>query len=210
VLAFLLIGSWRSPGACYPAAMRKHCNSRTGRRFVAIFAAAGVSLFGANAARALPLAYDCDTAAGSYSEISQQQAAPPYRVTGRLTALQRRTHERFLPSAQIRLEGADQRSSVVLRMVPTTRDGDRFTVALATTQDADRDRDREPQADLLITVGINQPVPFELSVSEGEASVRVGVERRTVPLRLGRGARLRILCSTGEFLFDELDWSAGA
>jgi hypothetical protein len=160
-------------------------------------------VLGHGTAQAAPVNYDCDTNEGSYSELSQVQAGPDYHVRGTIRPLQVRAHERYLPSAQIRLENAAETEAIAVQLVG--RQGtDQFDILVTLGAG--------PSATLartsIGTLRLNQSVPFDLAVSSaGEASVRIGVERRTFRVALGAGAKLSVICSTGEFEFSGLDWN---
>lgn len=155
-------------------------------------------------AAAAPLLWNCDTAEGSYSVLAQVQSGPGYRVSGTLTPRSVRRHRQYAPSAQVRLQSADEANAIALRWTSPRSDG-AFDVYVAVTSGAGA----EPVETPIGGQRLNQAMPFELTVSNtGEASLRVGVERRGFRAPLGSGARLEVICSTGEFEFDALDWGS--
>ena len=163
---------------------------------------AGFGLLGASGAQAAPIHYDCDTNEGSFSVIEQVEAGPVYHVRGSITPLQWRTHERWLASAQIRLENADGSRSIAVQVIraPSAERAD-FGVQSR--------NGGEPSTIGLGQVGLNEHLPFDLSVlPSGDAVVIMGAERRVFHLDLGRNAKMSVLCSTGEFEFGDLDWGA--
>jgi hypothetical protein len=165
--------------------------------------AAGLFLATAGAA-APPLSYDCDTNEGSFSQLAQDQPGPAYRVRGTITPLQSRTHERFLPSAQVRLESRDRTHGIAVQLVSLRRD-DHFDIVVALGGGTSANRERTPAG----TARMNEAVPFDMTVSaRGDAVVTVGSERLTFLVDLGPGARLYVICSTGEFDFQNLEWGA--
>ena len=67
----------------------------------------------------------------------------------------------------------------------------------------------EPITDRVGDVGLNEALAFDLSVlASGDAVVTLGSERKVVHLDLGRNAKVSVICSTGEFLFGDLDWGS--
>ena len=57
------------------------------------------------------------------------------------------------------------------------------------------------------TLGLNEAAAVDLTVpATGEAVATVGAERRSVHIDLGPNAKMSVACSTGEFLFGDLDW----
>jgi hypothetical protein len=159
--------------------------------------AAGLVLAAEGAAAAAPLNYDCDTGDGHFSELSQVQAGSAYRLRGTITPLRWGAHERWAPSAQIRLENGSRSIAVRLMRAPGEP---RATFSIEVSSGG------EPQRTLLGRVGLNEVLPFDLSLgASGDAAVQVGTERRTFHLDLGPNAKVSAVCSTGDFLFGGLD-----
>jgi len=160
-------------------------------------AAAGLMLAAGSAAAAAPLTYDCDTNEGSFSELSQVQAGPAYHVRGTITPLRWAEDRRWAPSAQARLENGSR--SIAVRIMRAPREP-QATFSIEVTDGG------EPQTTVLGRVGLNEALPFDLSLAaSGDAAVQVGTERRTFHLDLGPNAKASVVCSTGDFLFGELD-----
>ena len=163
---------------------------------------AGLGLLGAAGAQAAPIHYDCDTNEGSFSVIDQVETGPAYHVRGSITPLQWRTHERWLASAQIRLENADGSRAIAVQVVRAPG-AERADFGVETRGGG------QPGTIGLGQVGLNEHLSFDLSVlPSGDAVVTIGTERRVFHLDLGRNAKLSVLCSTGEFEFGDLDWGA--
>lgn len=160
-----------------------------------------LGLSGATAAAAAPVTYDCDTNEGSYSSIEQVQAGPTYHVRGTITPRQWREHERFLPSAQVRLESRDGSRAIAVQMI-RDHGAAQARFGVQSTQGT--------AVETLGEAAIDQAVPFDISVlASGDAVVALGAERRVFHLDLGRGAKVKVICSTGEFEFSDLDWTVG-
>jgi len=153
----------------------------------------------AQTAVAAPVDYDCDTPAGSFSEISQVQVGPAVHVRGTITALQWREDRRWSPLGQVRVENGDRTRSIAVRVVRIPRQA-------RATFDVTVQTGGEPQTTRLGEVALNEAVPFELQLlPSGDAIAVVGGERRVFRLDLGRNVKIKTICSTGEFLFGGLD-----
>jgi hypothetical protein len=157
--------------------------------------------FAAGEAGASPLVYDCDTEEGSYSQLSQVQAGPAYHVRGTITPLQVRSHDRFLPMAQIRIDNSDRSGGIAVQLASMHRD-DHFDIVVAKGAGRNSELQRTPAG----TSRMNETVPFELSVSpDGNAIAIVGQQRVSLHVNIGRGGSVLAICSTGEFEFGELE-----
>lgn len=161
--------------------------------------AAGLWLAAGSAAAAAPVNYDCDTGDGNFSELSQVQAGPAYHLRGTITPLRWGAHDRYAPSAQARLENGDRSRSIAVRLVRAPGEP-RATFSIEVGSGG------SPQTAVLGLVGLNEALPFDVSLAaSGDAVVLVGTERRTFHLDLGPNAKVSVVCSTGDFLFGGLD-----
>ncbi len=150
-------------------------------------------------AAAVPINYDCDTAPSSYSMIDLVQPGPDYRITGRITPVQWRRGP-WQPVATVGLISSDNRNVVALRIARTG--GGPAAITLQSMVKGDQ---RLTDAG---TVGLKQQVPFELALVNGKATLRVGAKSVTTEMVLGAGAKVQVTCSTGQFMFKDLDWEA--
>jgi hypothetical protein len=82
-----------------------------------------VAAFGslATTAHAAPMSYDCDTAAGRFSELKQVQSGPAYRISGRVAANELAVDKRWVPVANVTIKSADNQSLAMLRLTAPTR-----------------------------------------------------------------------------------------
>lgn len=169
------------------------------RTTIGMAAAAALMLAAQGAAAAAPVTYDCDTGQGNFSELSQVQPGPAYRLRGTITPLRWDSHERWAPSAQARLQNGDGSRWIAVRIMRAPG-VERATAAIEVNSGG------SPQTTSLGWVGLNEALPFDISLSAaGAAVVLAGTERRTFRLDLGANAKVSVVCSTGEFLFGALD-----
>lgn len=153
----------------------------------------------AEAATAAPVNYDCDTPAGSFSELSQVQAGPAFHVRGTITPLQWRDHRRWAPLGQVRIETSDRSRSIAVRVIrPRGAERAEFDIAV--------DNGSGVVSSELGSLALNEALSFDISlIANGDTVVQIGAERRSYRLDLGRNVQVSAVCSTGEFLFRELD-----
>lgn len=148
---------------------------------------------------AAPIDYDCDTAAGHFSEISLHQAGPDYRVRGSITPLLRRSHVQYVATATVFIYSADRQRTVAVQIMRGT--GSRYEVTTHRVTGGDIGRAS------LRPVRTGEAVPFELVSTSNGTFAMVGEQRIDLGPPIGAGARLSITCSTGRFRFSGLDWS---
>ena len=169
------------------------------RLMIKMAAIATATLF-VQRAIAAPVDYDCDTPAGSFSELSQTQAGPAYQLRGSITPRQWRDDRRWASVGQIRLENGDRSRSIALKVVRQPRTAQ---AAIEVTLQSGG----EPRTETLGAVALNQAVPFELRLDPaGEGVVVMGGQRRAFHLDVGPNAKVQVICSTGEYLFSGFDF----
>ena len=157
-----------------------------------------VAAFAAPApAGAAPLSYDCDTGPGRYSELKRTEPGPAYSVSGRIAAIELGLHKRWLPSGQVVIESADGLRSARLQLVATTRQAPLDVVLLT-------DRDGEAGTQRLGQVGLNEALAFSMTVAGGRARVEIGTMRGEAEVDVGAAASVGVVCSTGNFHFEDL------
>jgi len=159
--------------------------------------------FGSAAAAAAPIRYDCDTAAGSFSEIEQGQKGPAYAVAGTVEPVQLRTHEQWLPAAA-RVDSNDGKRSVALQLVPEVRGGSTFAIVAVSADDDKKGRTR------LGKIALGETLAFSIRAVGGSVRVEAAGKVATMPVAIGGGGRVGVSCSTGQFKFETLDLEAAA
>ena len=154
----------------------------------------------ASAADAAPLSYDCDTTPGHYSELKQVQSGPAYRISGRIAANELATDKRWAPGANVMIESADGQTRAGLRLLAPTRRAP-LDVVLSITKAGKTD------VQTLGHVGLSEELAFVVTVAEGRARVEIGTMRGEAPVDIGAGASVAVVCSTGNFHFNDLRFS---
>lgn len=161
----------------------------------AIFAASA-----APAVQAAPMTYGCDTAAGRFSAIEVNVPSAGFVVSGTITPNEYRKDPKWGPTVYVRIDSADDQNGAQVRFSgdPKAKDGIIVLSGIA----AGAERKGDPQLAM-----IGQPFDFRIQVvSASEVLVMAGGRKATLPAALGDKAKLTIGCSTGDFVFSNLDW----
>jgi hypothetical protein len=149
-------------------------------------------------AHAASIKFDCDTAAGAFSEISVPQSGPAYRIAGSVSARKYRVDGQWAPAATVGLMSADGKSSGAIRLqAPTGRGAVELVV-----------QSRKNGKDYGTVVGTlkkEEVATFSLEAVDGKMTIRTAGKTFDGP-DVGIGASVNVTCSSGEFLFENLDW----
>jgi len=154
----------------------------------------------ASAANAAPFSYDCDTGAGRFSELKQTHPGPQYRISGRMAANELGTDKRWAPVANVTIESADGQSRAMLRLMAPTRRAP-LDVVLSITKAG------KTEVQTLGQVGLSEELTFVLTAAQGRARVEIGTMRGEAAIDVGGGASVAVVCSTGNFHFNDLRFS---
>jgi hypothetical protein len=165
-------------------------------RWVALLAAAAAGVSATEAAAPQRLSFNCDAPPGELSTMDQDRLAGANAISGNLRAIEGREDNNLNPTATVRL--ASHKDFVALQIAPTEHNSSRWVV-LVRNGDA-----REEERTLLGEVGLNETMPFR--VTRNGKDVIIEAAGRSVAVRQSfRGAPdMGVTCSTGHFLFDNL------
>jgi hypothetical protein len=160
------------------------------------------AVFGAlsGTAQAAPLSYDCDTTPGHYSELKQVQSGPAYRISGRIAANELASDKRWAPGANVTVESADEQNRAGFRLIAPTRKAP-LDVVLSITKAG------KTETQTLGQIGLSEELAFVVTVAEGRVRVEIGTMRGEAPVDIGAGASVAVVCSTGNFHFNDLRFS---
>lgn len=161
-------------------------------------------------ALAAGITYDCDTAAGHFSELVLPSAGASFLVSGNVQLNALAASKTYAPSARIQISSAGapgQSPSVYagfsLTALPT--DAKKAPAGSSAVQmlsyNMNGKKDEMLPLSLLTKPGTVQP--FRLSYDGSQVIVNLGSESRRFPLKAAEPV-VRIVCSTGEFLFTDL------
>jgi hypothetical protein len=155
-----------------------------------------------SAAVAAPMTYGCDTPADHFSAIEQQVSLTSFSIKGSVQPNEFRKGK-FSPLAQIYLQSPDKKYRWALQVIALEAKAKDAFVFLDMT---DNGKDSEPFP--IGTVKIGEKLPFDVSITDGtKIKFRIGNMEGNPDLNLGSQATLNIVCSTGDFVFSDLEWS---
>jgi hypothetical protein len=168
-----------------------------------IFAGLIVSYFLATAANSAPITYGCDTPADRFSAIEQNVDLKNFSIKANIQPNEFRKGK-YSPLAQIFFESMDEKSRWAVQVIAPDHKSKAALVYLNMTVDGKTD---EPF--LIGNVNIGQRLPIEVSVTDGyKFKFKIGEMDGNPELKLGSQAKLNIICSTGDFVFSDLEWSS--
>jgi hypothetical protein len=170
-------------------------------RLVSMAAAAAAAMAaGGSIAEAAPVLFDCDAGSGTYSNIDIPQPGPNYRIVGRLSVSELRFDKDWYPVANARLLAADKKSAVGIRV---RRLPGNYPIELVLqTWIGGKERNR-----VLARLRKGEAAPFSIETTGGVTRVEAGGQSLVVEPVIGANAKIQIACSTGQFSFEDLDWS---
>lgn len=162
------------------------------------------------AAAAAGITYDCDTAADHFSELVLPSPGASFVVSGsvQLRALAR--SKTYVPLARIQIASAGSPGQSpeafagftlsALAADPKKTPGGEAAIQMLSYNSAGAKDEPLP---LSLTTRPGTVQPFTLSYDGSQVIVNLGKEARSFPLRAASPV-VRIVCSTGEFLFTDL------
>ncbi|MBK8375276.1 hypothetical protein [Sphingorhabdus sp.] len=153
-------------------------------------------------AMAAPITYGCDTPADRFSAIEQQVSLSSFSIKGAIQPNEFRKGK-YSPLAQIFLDSADQKYRWAMKVIALDSKAKDAFVFLEMTENG-----KESDPFLIGSVKIGAKLSFNISVTEGKIiKFRIGEMDGNPELNLGSQATLNIICSTGDFVFSDLEWS---
>jgi hypothetical protein len=138
------------------------------------------------------MSFDCDVPAGHFSAIDTSTGGD-VTITGSITPRLTRRDERWMPSATVQLKG---QGTGIIAVRLTADDGKNFVARI--------ERNKESKEVAIGKAG--QPVQFRIAVTDGTAQISIGSLEAAYPLQRDQEIGLKIGCSTGNFLFENVDW----
>lgn len=154
------------------------------------------------AANATPITYSCDTPADRFSVIIQNVNLKNFSLKSSIQPNVFRKGK-YLPLAQIYFESLDEKNRWALRMIAPEYKSKTALIYLEMTIDGKTD---EPF--LIGSVNIGKQLPVKITVNDGsKINFKIGEMEGHPELKLGDQAKLNIICSTGDFVFSDLEWT---
>jgi hypothetical protein len=151
---------------------------------------------------AKPMTYGCDTAADRFSALEQQVDLKTFTLSTQIQPNEFRKGE-YAPLAQIYLESADEKNRWAVKLIAP---GHKAKAALVYLERTENGKDDEPFP--IGAVQLGDKLTISLKVSDGKKiSFKIGDLDGSPEMDLGETGKLAVICSTGDFVFSDLEWS---
>ena len=151
---------------------------------------------------AKPMTYGCDTAADRFSALEQQVDLRTFTLSTQIQPNEFRKGE-YAPLAQIYLESADEKNRWAVKLIAP---GHKAKAALVFLERTENGKEEEPFP--IGSVKLGEKLSISLKVTDGKKiSFKIGDLDGNPEMNLGETASLAVICSTGDFIFSDLEWS---
>ena len=150
------------------------------------------------AGQSAPGKFDCDAPPGTYSQFDIPQTGPQYHVSGSVSAERYRSDGHWGATATIGLISSDQKAYAGIQLRQIAR-GDDVVLVIQTSANG------KGADNIVRSYGKKEPVTFSIDGSEGRITILAAGKSFAAP-DVGTGSLLRLSCSTGEFIFQDLTW----
>jgi hypothetical protein len=155
----------------------------------------------AGEARAAKLEYNCDTTPDHFSELKLTQPGPAYAMTGSMTARGLYRGKDFATIGSVNLAAADDSWSVRVALTGVAKTSDKILVGQLRVT-----RNGKTEEVSFGAFNANAPVPFALTLdAAGNGRASLGGQTLPVPIKASGPVTASVICSTGEFLFTDLE-----
>ncbi|MEA3038251.1 MAG: hypothetical protein QOE79_764 [Sphingomonadales bacterium] len=173
--------------------------------------AAGLACWASPApAAAAGITYDCDTAADHFSELVLPAADPSFIVSGNVQLNVLAPSKKYVPVVRVQISsssapGTSPQASAGFSLTVVPADPKKTpsgapAIQMLSYTSSGKDDESLPLS-LMTKPGTVQP--FTLSYDGSQVSVNLGNDVKILPLKVADPV-VRIVCSTGEFLFTNL------
>lgn len=170
------------------------------RQFKMILALAGLG-FASSAAQAAPMTFGCDVPPDRFSAIEQPISTQSFSFKTVLEPVEFRKGK-YAPLAQVYITSADGKKHFGIKLI-ASGPKDKFAILNIDVVRNGEDADGMP----LGVVNLSEKLPIEFTVTNGAVTFKVGDQTGTPQVNFGNSAELNIICSTGEFVFHDMDWT---
>ncbi|MEM6827744.1 MAG: hypothetical protein AAF553_07350 [Pseudomonadota bacterium] len=148
--------------------------------------------------------FACDTASGRFSEFKIPVNAARFTLSGSLSPALFRAHDQATPNAIVGVQSSQTGEAMYIRAAAPNSQSPGAMVT------AELLREGQREAREIGTLAIGNVVGFAIIyVQGGQSRIVVGEQVVNVNADLGASYDLRLNCSTGDFVFDELVWQVG-
>lgn len=151
-------------------------------------------------AAAASITYGCDTAAGRFSAIELEVPSTGFEVSGSITPNEFRKDKTWAASAWVRIDAVDEQNAAEVRFTGVSPSKDGLITLSGKSEGSERKGD--PQLGKIAA-----PFAFSIKVvSPAEVLLMAGNQKAKLLVTMGDKVKLTIGCSTGDFVFSNLEW----
>lgn len=155
------------------------------------------------AAHAGPINYDCDTPADKFSSLDISTDTTRFIVKGKIAAAVFRAGK-YLPVANVHVGAPRGSDGVLLRLMAPSGTAKQAEIIVQTMQGS------KPIKRVLGQILLGESLDFSIEVLPNAAvNLTVNGQQMSLKTEFASSSNLTISCSTGEFKFDNLEWSSG-
>jgi hypothetical protein len=165
-------------------------------RWISVLAATAAGFSAGEAAAPQAMSFNCDAPPGELSTMDRDRLAGANAISGNLRAIEGREDNNLDPTATVRF--ASRKDFVALQLAPTSHDSGRFVIVVR-KGDA-----HEEERTLLGEVGLNEAMPFRVTRSGKDIIIEAAGQSVSVRQSFRGAPSMGVTCSTGHFLFDNL------
>jgi len=165
-------------------------------RWIGVLAATAAGFSASEAAAPQTMSFNCDAPPGELSAMDQNRLAGANAISGNLRAIEGREDSNLDPTATVRF--ASRKDFVALQLAPSSHNSGRFVIVVR-QGDA-----QQEERTLLGEVGLNETMPFRVTRSGKDVIIEAAGQSVSVRQSFHRAPYMGVTCSTGHFLFDNL------
>jgi hypothetical protein len=166
-------------------------------RLIAIAAGAALALSASEAAAPQILSFNCDAVPGEVTAMDQARLTAATAISGSFRAIQARHDNSVSPVATVKL--ASDKDFVALQITPIEPNSSTFLIFVRNGDAKEEERTMLGQAEL------NQPVPFRIARNGKQVDVSAAGQSLSLRQSFRGTPSLGVTCSTGQFLFENLE-----
>ena len=168
-------------------------------------ALAAILATGASApVQAEPMRFACDAPSGRVTGFQIPVDAKRFRIVGTVKPAAFRPHESFTPTATVELRARGSNNKMVMQLVAPSAQAAGANLTLRQINGSD------DKSSPVGNLAIGKVVNFGIIYNEGgENQFLVGEQVFTSQGSLSGQMELAVSCSTGDFVFEQLDWGTG-
>tara|TARA_R110000868_G_scaffold17095_8_gene75536 strand:- start:8318 stop:8860 length:543 start_codon:yes stop_codon:yes gene_type:complete len=147
------------------------------------------------------LRYGCDTATGRYSPVDIPLTASQLTFSGTMRPALFRYDPKWIPTAFVRINDSNKQS-ITIRLVAKNSKASAADATVVVQDGEDR------KTAVVGAIPLDKAMRFSISYGENDdIAIVVNGKKTSLSNKLDDDITLSLVCSTGDFVFDEIAWS---